>query len=313
MIEVGDKVKVTGNTRIHGYTKGDVVTCIRVGDGIHKFQRDDGAVYWLWPGECEPIKDTEHIKLGDKVVVTGDFYHDLNIGDVVTCVELETDGDHRFEGADGATWFMYPGEYELVPELKIEEGKTYTSRDGRRFGPMMLRNVDHNWPWSNNGYGVWSNNGTRWDGDEDTGSDLVAEYIEPQEDTDTIGSRLPSIDMKHGMVLKCTWSYSSSVFSVGTEYVVNGVNKITSDIGGGWGKGSFLCSNPESEFIVVEQTSSKTKKYSAWSNWVFSKVDGSMNISYDDVETQSLGSTKQIAYRGRYIFHEECPTCGAIK
>ena len=57
------------------------------------------------------------IKVGDKVQVTGDFYHDLNIGDVVTCVELDDDGDHKFQGPDGDAWYMEPDDYELVKDI----------------------------------------------------------------------------------------------------------------------------------------------------------------------------------------------------
>ena len=115
MIKVGDKVRVTAYDLHSGFAEGDVVTCIKVGrGGAHKFQGPDGDAWWLETVDYEPIKDGEHIKLGDKVRVVADGVYTKC--DVVTCVMVETDDIHLFRRPDGQEFYLIPSRYELIKE-----------------------------------------------------------------------------------------------------------------------------------------------------------------------------------------------------
>ena len=56
------------------------------------------------------------IKVGDKVRVVTDFYYNFTNCDVVTCIKVDDDGIHMFQGADGVEWWLEPVDYEPIKD-----------------------------------------------------------------------------------------------------------------------------------------------------------------------------------------------------
>lgn len=88
----------------------------------------------------------------------------FKIGDRVRCIDdsgtdcvksgqeydvAGVDGPYIYVREDGEEHGMYAYRFELVaPPLKIEAGKFYRTRDGRKVGPIMVAQGEHDpWPW----------------------------------------------------------------------------------------------------------------------------------------------------------------------
>lgn len=92
------------------------------------------------------------------------------------------------------TW--YESELEPVAEsqqpqpLRIEAGKFYITRDGRKVGPMRRWSDEarHRWEADDDELPyIWADDGTEIDSDIDDGADLVAEVDEPGRDNGSAG------------------------------------------------------------------------------------------------------------------------------
>ena len=67
-----------------------------------------------------------------------------------------------------------------MSDLKLEVGKFYRTRDGRKVGPMLIWNDCVDYPWSDHmedGTDVWSPNGLSCP-PVDSPTDIVAEWID---------------------------------------------------------------------------------------------------------------------------------------
>lgn len=67
-----------------------------------------------------------------------------------------------------------------MSDLKIQSGRFYRTRDGRKVGPMVLDEVDGlHWKQDGTGGPLWSPSGLRWFHDPDR--DIIAEWAEEPE------------------------------------------------------------------------------------------------------------------------------------
>lgn len=68
---------------------------------------------------------------------------------------------------------------QSIGALKIEAGKFYRTRDGRKVGPMEDQGWQDGEPWTTNDtMRYWSNDGTRADGSHYESDDLIAEWVD---------------------------------------------------------------------------------------------------------------------------------------
>lgn len=114
----------------------------------------------------------------------------FKIGDRVRCIDdggtdcvksgqeydvADVDGPYIYVREDGEEHGMYAYRFELVaPPLKIESGKFYRTRDGRKVGPMESDNWGDGYPWTD-GERWYSGNGA-WIESEESEHDLIAEW-----------------------------------------------------------------------------------------------------------------------------------------
>lgn len=186
-LKVGDKVRslVTQiDIRAGGlYEVGRIDT-----DGDVWVIDDVGDEFYLTSDEFEPVTAAaQTFKVGDRVRVikTDLFRQGTRVGDIgfvttSTSGSVQFDLHHETDGVISQFAIDPWKRIELAP-LKIEEGKYYRTRDGRKVGPMEV------WPlggWHSdraehplNG-GVWLDGGTaKYAGAKDS-PDLIAEWVD---------------------------------------------------------------------------------------------------------------------------------------
>lgn len=135
---------------------------------------------------------TGKFKVGDRVRIAsgpnnGGFGQ---IGDTgVIKIVGKTDCLVRFEtgGRSGEAWYvgfdyLEPVAVAQQPQLTIQAGKFYRTRDGRKVGPMRRWSDEARYRWEADDDDlpyIWADDGTEIDSDIDDGADLVAEADEP--------------------------------------------------------------------------------------------------------------------------------------
>lgn len=183
---VGDRVRVVDS--LGGGAIGDIATVVGVsehdGDGVF-YELDGlsrGAVglyeYRLKPAPLFAVGNRVRIASGPD---NGGFGE---IGDVGIVEQVTNDDVYmRFESGDeiGDSWWVAVKHLEPAPiadatgaPLKIEAGKYYRTRDGRKVGPMRANLSEWSAP-SERG-ALWHSDGRRFTSDGTYPSDLVAEW-----------------------------------------------------------------------------------------------------------------------------------------
>lgn len=187
--------------------------------------------------------------------------------------------------------------------MKIEVGKYYRTRDGRKVGPIGYNPNITNYGKFFSGETFWDEFGRLYQATKETDHDLIAEWTEPETGT------LAELDVKPGDVVE--W-FNTSVVNpmevISASIITSGafegqVEAVLS----GYGSGIF----DVEQFRIISRasdtpkTSSKSWPHNGeWSNWFMSGVDGTIKNSLMrgkecEVETQKLAGCKQFAYRFR--------------
>lgn len=139
--------------------------------------------------------DKPKFKVGDRVRVTDPVLlrYGTPIGAMGTITMagdnyVEFDLDHPEDGKIGQV-LSYPHDYlepvavaQQPQPLRIEAGKFYRTRDGRKVGPMRRWSDEakHRWEAADDEMPyIWADDGTEIDSDIDDGADLVVEADEP--------------------------------------------------------------------------------------------------------------------------------------
>lgn len=145
------------------------------------------------------------VKVGDKIKVVATEWTSIPNGSIMTVTDDPGYGhvNASINGGDGFSWPMTHGTYELCEPLKIEAGKYYKTRDGRKVGPMYVIN-DPYWPWACSDFS-YRDDGT-WDADmEQDEQDLIEEWQdEPASDVTpepTEIDTLAALAKKHGICI----------------------------------------------------------------------------------------------------------------
>lgn len=190
-LKVGDKVRSLV-TQID-VRAGELYEVKTVTDGDVWVIDDVGDEFYLMSDEFEPVtvaeapEDRPAFKVGDRVRVikTDLFRHGTRVGDIgfvtmSTSDSVQFDLHHETDGVISQFAIDPWKRIELAP-LKIEAGKYYRTRDGRKVGPMEA--------WRFGGWhsdraehplngGVWLDDGTaKYAGAKDN-PDLIAEWID---------------------------------------------------------------------------------------------------------------------------------------
>lgn len=122
--------------------------------------------------------------------------------------------------------------------MKLEAGKFYKTRDGRKVGPMSKWDFDvMDCNKFDGGYELWTiKDGFCWNEDGPHQLDLVSEWVEAAPQTGT----LKELGVKVGDVVEClgNWDVKGS-YNIGSEYTVGGVDGQGFDIMVGETYGSF--------------------------------------------------------------------------
>lgn len=192
------------------FKKGDRVRARRtIGDfftkgSVYEIASDNGRGNYVLTDNNKPrVADAEHhtdsawladnfelvadkFKPGDRVRLTDDNEGWGEKGATGTVVSKNGDDwlvnfDEEFRG--GSKWYARNDNLELIPTLRIEAGKFYKTRDGRKVGPMELYldedGARDSWSAVGDEQGrLWGADGTRYyGGNKET--DLIAEWVEP--------------------------------------------------------------------------------------------------------------------------------------
>ncbi len=194
-LKVGDKVRSLV-TQID-VRAGQLYEVKTVDDGDVWVIDDVGDTWLLWPKEYETLpfaanapEEKPAFKVGDRVRVikTDLFRQGTRVGDI-GFVTMSTSGSvhfdlhHETDGVISQIAIDPWNRIELAP-LKIEAGKYYCTRDGRKAGPLMARNND-SYAFAADiagdiGIRIFQKDGvhgSRWIGNEPN-LDLIAEWVD---------------------------------------------------------------------------------------------------------------------------------------
>lgn len=129
-------------------------------------------------------KGEPKFKVGDRVSVHDHPYYlmeDEDTGTIIGASDGRGDWDVDLDNYDDILSF-FASEMVAVAEqpqpLRIQPGKFYTTRDGRKVGPMRRWSDEagHRWEADDDELSyIWADDGTEIDSDIDDGADLVAE------------------------------------------------------------------------------------------------------------------------------------------
>lgn len=191
--------------------------------------------------------------------------------------------------------------------MKIEVGKYYRTRDGRKEGPIGYNPNITNYGKFFSGETFWDEFGRLYQATKETDHDLIAEWTEDETGT------LAELDVKPGDVVELVRGISNMYN--GHTYTIQQDGKILDNNGSGQYYGFVddfvdgICYDVTFRIISrssdTPKTSSKSWPHNGeWSNWFMSGVDGTIKNSLMhgeecEVETQKLAGCKQVAYRFR--------------
>ena len=168
----GDRV-VRVDEWFGNFHKGDV-GIVRECNGEDIYFEGDSRRYATGSFAAAPL-----LKVGDKVLVKRTDYTAIPAGTVTHIVEIDADGNADLWCADYPEGLrFYASEFEAAPTLRIEAGKFYKTRDGRKVGPMRKRNGFFDSSGSHySTSGTYGYQGGNTCTDEQ--KDLIAEWDEP--------------------------------------------------------------------------------------------------------------------------------------
>ncbi len=191
MLKVGDRVRCAGSAHDDPIGKTGVVLQLDRGAALCRFDEwTDGhsandAEWWLCHDELVPAAEATgtdaepKFKVGDRVKFRDD-YNSSARGTEATVVSVDSWGI-MVDGVHGKSTEQ-PSSLQHVPTtLRIEAGKFYRTRDGRKVGPMVRWREHGDWPWSchmENGTDIWGDDGRN--GNDD--ADLIAEWVDEPSD-----------------------------------------------------------------------------------------------------------------------------------
>ena len=145
-LKVGDKVRSLV-TQID-VRAGGIYEVKTVRDGDVWVIDDVGDEFYLTSDEFEILPVAQTFKVGDRVRLTaneGDGRYSGSIGVIEKInnnyARVLFDAPFTGWGETGRNWHAQLSNLVAAP-LKIEAGKYYRTRDGRKVGPMMARNND---------------------------------------------------------------------------------------------------------------------------------------------------------------------------
>ncbi|MGM4911477.1 ribosomal protein L7/L12 [Rhizobium sp. 768_B6_N1_8] len=195
--KVGDRVRVIDAAG--GGKLGDICTVTDLGDdGYIVLDGLTGGAYGLYDHRIELVEQPWQPKVGDRVV-SNDEDNRGEIGTVVngpggydglTMVKFDTwrrghDGVNLLGNCGKDHWLVRSNDPQpATATLTITAGKFYTTRDGRKVGPIS-RNVgrEGHWYWEADeflleGFGsYWCKNGSFYESGK-SNNDLIAEWVD---------------------------------------------------------------------------------------------------------------------------------------
>lgn len=112
--------------------------------------------------------------------------------------------------------------------IKIEAGKFYKTRDGRKVGPMLFENFGDGEPWhTSDTCRWWSDDGTRRDGSNGESDDLIEEWIDEPAAKASNDNAAPKFKVGDRVVVICNKTNGGDPIEA---YVIGDVYPITSII-----------------------------------------------------------------------------------
>lgn len=209
--KIGDRVKLIESSNFNGHGRyGKTGECGKIvghGGGTDYVVQFDASGQWFAQSDnLELVEQPWQPKAGDRVRMKNSvngykadcgakiIYNDgsNHLPFAIAFDERQKFG-HSAEGRteDGFGYWVGAADIELLPSLKIEAGKCYKTRDGRKVGPVR-------WDHGVNGWIVNPGDGSAWGRDGTVRnaalirSDLVAEWIdEPAVANDNAATAAP--------------------------------------------------------------------------------------------------------------------------
>lgn len=188
--KVGERVVVIDNKNNAGqpmdefYRIGETYTITGTGGFKDSWVLDDKGRF-LWGKQIEPLPlpvapvadapaEKWVPKVGDRVVTPKGWASDAKAGDVGIVHRIAPHGvTVKIDGGDGFDWFYGHGEFK---PFRIEAGRYYRTRDGRKVGPMSA----HMGAWTaDGGRRMYLSDGQRYFSCDRGPDDLVAPWQEP--------------------------------------------------------------------------------------------------------------------------------------